>query len=157
MIPAESPYAVFAERILMELDGSISLIRIFDSYEVDESVATAVGEDGLTRVVGGNVTGFSISMLVSFPVETHIEDARITIEGINPRGERTTIVDDKLHFRVGTHRVQFVADIDMRVTTLGGHRFVVSIDEEPRLMVPLRIDRPQPSSDQVPQIDVVED
>jgi hypothetical protein len=124
------------EKVLVEKDDSISIVRIADKFEYEmigapQGVRPLIPIQGLVRLTSGAVTG------------EHI----IKVVGENPAGSRRELYQQPLNFLGKDHTQNFIMNITLGAQDDGLYWFDILFDDELLGRVPLMI---MPLSRQTP-------
>jgi hypothetical protein len=120
--------AVLCEKILQEQDGGISLIRVFDRYNVPEPTETVP------------VLTIPLTLVVLMRSGIFRGPSTLKIQGYSPSGQALPPIEVPMLFEGDDERGALVAvNIGFAAKEQGLHWFDVSVDDQPKTRIPLRI------------------
>jgi len=128
--------ALICEKVLVEKDDSITLVRIADRFQYDmvgvpQGVRPLIPIQGIVRLISGPVTG----------------EHMIKVVGENPAGGRRQLYQQALSFLGKDHTQNFIMNITLAAQDDGLHWFDILFDDELLSRIPLMI---MPLSKQTP-------
>lgn len=119
--------AVLCEKILREEDNVISLVRLFDTFNLS----------GETPTIPPGVA--TTNMYLQFKSGEAIGTRRLSVVGRSPSGEETTLFENRIDFNGGEGGAVASIDLKLAVKEAGLYWFDVMINDELMTKIPLRV------------------
>ena len=122
--------ATFCERVMREIDGGISCIRLMDTIAID---LAADAPDPFPIMYQGQA-------LISFKSGDHVGQSKLRIQIVNPSGELAKPpLEQPLQFNGGEHGTNSIFQIGLQILTEGLYWMEVFVDNELATRIPLRV------------------